>query len=223
MVAFSIFRDSYYVENMGLFLLMLEYHKANGLPLLAVLQKNWAHMNGEDIELVNRSLSKATKSTSGQSNSEFLNRSIRLIGAMRENNSHLISEIDKYRSLQGFRGSKRLKYKVGDEVVTRAEEWLSKMINDMRTGSWKHYKINYGSLGGKRKLVGGKMRKKVSTKQVEEKSLSLEQVDQLDTRDWEQFLQKRLTLVVLRKWNWGTNLDLSECHWKENDDGYIFV
>jgi hypothetical protein len=141
---------------------------------------------------------------------------------MRENNSNLVSEIEKYRSLKGFRGSKRLKYKVGDDDVTRAERWLGKMIHEMRTGEWKHYKINYGSLG-KRKQGGAKVAKKVSTKSVEEKKMCLEEVDQLDTHNWEQFLRERFTAVIARPWKWGSDLDLTNCAWKQNDDGYIFI
>src|SRR2546430_2178833 len=40
---------------MGLFLLILEYQKANNLPLESIFRDNWSNMNGEDIGLPNRS------------------------------------------------------------------------------------------------------------------------------------------------------------------------
>jgi hypothetical protein len=151
LICMAIFQDSYYVENMGLFLLILEYQKEHQLPLEHILDQNWANMNGEDIELANRSLSKATKSTSGQSNVEFLHRSARLIGAMREAKSDLVVQLEGFRSLKGFRGKKRMQYKVGDDDVSRAERYLRKVIREMRRGDWTHYKINYGSLGKRKK------------------------------------------------------------------------
>src|ERR1700722_5489155 len=174
------------------------------------------------IELANRGRSKATKSTSGQSDIDFLNRSIRLLGAMKQCRSNMTTELEKFRSLRGFRGKKRLKYAVGDEAVTRAEKWLGKMIHEMRAGTWQHYKINYGKLG-KRRHGEMKARKKVSSKTIEEKSMCLELVEQLNSRNWEQFLRSQLMKVVHRPWMWGSTLDISTFPSRQSDDGYVFL
>src|ERR1700709_2191173 len=98
-IGFCILETQYYVESVGMHLLLYEFQLSNNHPAVQLQDANWRNMNGEDLELGNRALSHSTKSVRGQSEAKVLHRSYRLLGCMFDQNVNLRSELKKYQSM----------------------------------------------------------------------------------------------------------------------------
>ena len=113
-IVLCILQSKYYVDWVGMQLLMYEYHLKTKHPAIALQRINWRNMNGEDIELGNRALSHCSKSIRGQADVKILHRSYRLLGCMFETKTDFRKEISKYKSMATWKSNKKVKYKQGE-------------------------------------------------------------------------------------------------------------
>ena len=117
-VCFAILKSSYYVEALGFFFLLHEYHLSVGHPCIAMLRANFSNFVGEDVELANRALSHTTAHQSGRADVTSLDRSYCLLGSFRPI-TKLRPLILQVRSLGGWSGNKRLQFGSDDAILHR--------------------------------------------------------------------------------------------------------
>jgi len=140
-IAFAMLQNKYYLDAVGLYLLLLEYQASNGHPHIKLLKTNFSNFVGEDIELANRALSFATKHVRGRSDVETLDRSYRQLGCMLPISALMLLMLTEVRSLRGWGSSKRLVHTRDEEIVQIGVNYMQTLLASFRDGSFKHYHL----------------------------------------------------------------------------------
>jgi hypothetical protein len=215
LILFAMLGNTEYVEFILLHLLLFTYHLDFNHPHPELFLNNLFSFVGEDIEIANRALSHCSSRNSRRSEHDLLDRSYRLLRYMRHTGLEFGEDMTQFHDI--FKGNRR--YRVNnEEVFEKAITFWNKVIQDLKEGSFTHYKMPYKlqktskriprlSSDSKEAAIVIFQTGDADSKDVADKKRELKEVNYLASYDWYYFLENTLKSMHRKKRNVTTQLD----------------
>jgi hypothetical protein len=217
LILFAMLGNTEYVEFILLHLLLFTYHLDFNHPHPELFLNNLFSFVGEDIEIANRALSHCSSRNSRRSEHDLLNKSYRLLRYMRHTGLEFGEDMMQFHDI--LKGNRR--YAVNnEEVFEKAITFWNKVIQDLKEGSFTHYKIPYKLQKTSKRIARFQLPSDskapvivvlqtgdTDSKDLADKKRELKEVNYLASYDWYYFLENTLKSMHRKKWNVATQFD----------------
>ena len=139
LIGFSMLDCRIYVHGILLMLSLFLCWAHNKHPFHTLAGCSPSILVGENIELGNRLLAQHSSTNSRRIDAKSLSQAYTHLGVLMHHNMVMSKDLSK--SMNIFKGSRRYEYKENDPRVTKAEEFLSVILDELESGTFKHYPL----------------------------------------------------------------------------------